>query len=213
MTGELHLGGVMGRLVGTALLLVVLSVPVRAEAQKAQARLGIGASAVFPTGEFHSGPNGEGFKAGWQGMAMLDVGVPYRPTGFRLEGVYGENQGNDQLIQSFAFLGPGLAVKMRMYGGDADVMLKNLPKAAGKPTTYLLGGIGVRRLSRIATQGGLSSDTSGTKFSWNAGGGVYLGGKASMIFLEARYVHVASFADFSTNHFPVTAGVRFGLSR
>ena len=204
----------MGRRVSAVLLVAFLSVPVRVQGQKMQARLGIGASAVFPTGEFHSGPNGEGFKVGWQGMALLDLGVPGRPSGFRLEGLYGENAGNDQLIQDVTGLvGPGLAAKMRMYGGDADLMLKNLPKAAGKPTTYLLGGVGLRRLSLIATQGGLTADTSATKFSWNVGGGVYLGGKASMFFLEARYVHVASFADLSTNHFPVTAGIRFGLSR
>jgi len=204
----------MGRVLGAMLAVLLVAVPVRTEAQKAQARLGIGASAVFPAGEFHAGPNGDGFNVGWQGMALLDVGVPGRPSGFRLEGVYGENAGNDQLVQDITGLvGPGLAVKMRMYGADADLMLKNLPKAAGKPTTYLLGGIGVRHLSLIATQGSLNADTSGTKFSWNVGGGVYLGGNASMIFLEARYVHVASFADLSTNHFPVTAGIRFGLSR
>jgi hypothetical protein len=201
----------MGRLVAAAVVAITVCAPAAIGAQTA-ARFGLGVSGTFPTGDFHADPSGDGFNIGWQGMIFFDVRQVGRPIALRLDGVYGENSANGQFKSDLAALiGPGVDAKIRMTGADADLVLNARPTGKRRALGYILGGIGARRVSLIASQGNVSTDTTNTKFSWNVGGGVNFPGGRSNFFLEARYVHVDAFegAGTSTNYFPITAGIRF----
>jgi len=57
-----------------------------AAAQGTSAQFGVGASLTIPVGDFHADANGDGFKAGWQGIALFEVRPRGSPLGFRLDG-------------------------------------------------------------------------------------------------------------------------------
>src|SRR5213078_5338141 len=63
-----------------------------AAGQGARVQFGVGGSLTVPLGDFHADANGDGFKAGWQGLALLDVRPRKSPVGFRVDFDYGENK-------------------------------------------------------------------------------------------------------------------------
>src|SRR2546422_11543527 len=61
------------------------------------------------------------------------------------------------------------------------------------------------------TSGGVTADSSETKFTWNFGAGLSFAVGSAAVFFESRYVDVAkSFGAAKTSFIPITAGVRFG---
>src|SRR2546430_17108690 len=67
-----------------------------AAGQGARVQFGVGGSLTVPLGDFHADANGDGFKAGWQGLALVDVRPRKSPVGFRVDFDYGENSSNDK---------------------------------------------------------------------------------------------------------------------
>src|SRR2546422_8411946 len=67
-----------------------------AAGQGARVQFGVGGSLTVPLGDFHADANGDGFKAGWQGLALLDVRPRKSPVGVRVDFDYGENSSNDK---------------------------------------------------------------------------------------------------------------------
>ncbi len=170
-------------------------------AQGTRAQFGVGASLTIPIGDFHADANGDGFKMGWQGIALLDVQPRGSPVGFRVDGTYGENNSNDKFNADLsAFVGAPTTAKVKQLGGTANGV-------AG----YLISGIGVYNVKLAITSGNTTADSSETKFVWNFGAGLSYAVGGAALFFEARYVDVAkSFGTAKTTFIPFTAGVRFG---
>jgi len=193
-------------------LAVTLATAAIAAAQGMRTQFGLGASLTVPTGDFHSDASGEGFNAGWQGMLLVDLKPRSSPIGFRLDGTYGQNGGNDQLNADLtAFVGAPTTAKMKTLGGTANVTY-NFHASTGGLGGYLLGGIGVYNVKLAITSGNTTADSSETKFAWNVGGGITSRVGRAALFFEARYFQVAkAFGGFRMTFLPITAGVRLGV--
>jgi len=93
-----------------------------AAGQGARVQFGVGASLTVPLGDFHADASGDGFKAGWQGLALVDVQPRKSPVGFRVDFDYGENSSNDKFNADLsAVVGAPTTAKVKLLGGTADV--------------------------------------------------------------------------------------------
>ena len=182
-----------------------------ATGQGARVQFGVGGSLIIPLGDFHADANGDGFKAGWQGLALLDVQPRKSPVGFRVDFIYGQNSANDKFNADLsAGVGAPTTAKIKLLGGTADVTY-HFKASSGGLAGYLLGGLGVYNVKLAATSGSVTADTSETKFTWNVGAGLSFAVGSAAVFFESRYVDVAkSFQASKTSFIPITAGVRFG---
>jgi hypothetical protein len=195
------------------LALACAAAPATTAAQQLpRARFGLGAGVTAPRGEYRDDGSGEGFNTGWQGMVFLEFRAPRKPLGLRVDLVLGENPANDSLNgDATTQSGQPTTVKMRMVGGNVDVMYSLLRSSRGGEG-YVLGGVGSYRVSFSTDIGGVTVDVSENKFAWNAGGGwAFPVGRAAML-LELRYYNVAT--TFTTSKklpfVALTAGFRFG---
>jgi opacity protein-like surface antigen len=197
----------MTRSSSTLAALMSLAGTVAASAQQLPpARFGIGAGITSPRGAYHANQLGEGFNSGWQGMGFLEFRRANHPLGVRVDVVIGENPANDQLNAN-----AGATVKMRMFGGDVD-LIYNFGQVATRIRAYVLGGVGRFSITRSSQSGGIAApDQSESKFGWNAGAGVMFPVRLGAFFLEARYFEISnSFVSSGNAPFVVaTAGFRF----
>jgi opacity protein-like surface antigen len=194
-----------------ALLVAALGAATSAHAQLRGPELGIAASVTFPTGDYHADRLGDGFNAGWQGMALLAFRVPRSPWGLRLDGTYGVNDANDQLKADLtAQFGKPIDVKTKLLGGNFDLTYSLY--SPGPVRAYVLGGLGVYHVTISIDSSGTTSNTSETKVAWNFGGGLNFSlGGGSALFFEARYIDVAAVSGYpKTTFVPITAGIRVG---
>ena len=172
---------------------------------------GLGLGGTFPVGDYHADPVGDGFNAGWQGMAFLEF-APMRsvsPFAIRIEGQYGENTANQTLKDDLTFAnGFPVDAKMRLAGGNLDVRFHSRRGGRRRGAGYLIGGVGIMSATFRVEGAGQVNDSTETNFTWNAGAGVSFPGRAAF-FLEARYMHVGDVQGVGTNYFPVVVGVRF----
>ena len=179
--------------------------------QGARAQFGVGGSLTIPIGDFHADANGDGFKAGWQGLALVEVQPRKSPVGVRLDFSFGENSSNDKLNADLtAAVGAPTTAKIKLLGGTADVTY-HFKASSGGVAGYFLGGLGVYNVKLAVTSGGVTADSSETKFAWNVGMGFTYAVGGAALFFEARYVDVAkAFGAAKTPFIPITAGIRFG---
>jgi len=193
------------------LVLASLVATATAAAQATSVQFGAGASLTIPIGDFHADANGDGFNAGWQGIALVEVRGRGSPVGFRVDGTYGENSSNDKLNADLTTaVGAPTTAKIKLLGGTADVTY-HFKRSSGGVAGYLVGGVGVYNVKLAVTSGGATADSSETKFVWNVGMGLTYAVGGAALFFEARYVDVAkSFGAAKTPFIPITAGVRFG---
>jgi outer membrane protein with beta-barrel domain len=204
-TKEVH----MSRSASAAAVLALACVTVTATAaaqRQSLSRLGVGLGLTAPRGEFRADANGDGFTTGWQGIVFLELKVPRSPLGLRVDGTFGENPANDQLKANSA----PATTKMRVFGGNVDLILR-LGGSSRGGGGYVLGGVGSYRVTLSTSSGGVTVDKPESKFAWNAGAGLtYPFGGAAM-FLELRYIDVAT--AFNVGRLPfvaLTAGFRLG---
>jgi opacity protein-like surface antigen len=184
--------------------------PALARAQIGTPQFGTAASVTFPVGDFASDVNGDGFKPGWQGMVFLGFRMGGSPLGFRVAGMYGINAANDQLrVDLTSRAARPTDAQTKFVGGDADLTFALPAPTRLKP--YVLGGVGLYKVTVSVTSGGVTADTSATRFAWNLGGGFTVGLGGAALFFEARYVHVDAVSGFPQTPFiPITAGIRLG---
>jgi len=191
------------------LILTSLVATATAVAQGTRAQFGVGASVTVPTGDYHADAAGDGFKVGWQTMALLDVRPSGSPLGFRVDAAYGQNSGNDKFNADVsAAAGAPATGRTRLLGGNADVTYHFRP--AGGIRGYLLGGIGVYSVQLALTSVGATGEGSETRFTWDVGGGFVYGNDSTALFVEARYVAIAPFGRLKATFLPFTAGIRTG---
>jgi len=194
-----------------AVVPVLLVAAATGAAQGSRYYFGVGGGLTVPTGEFATDANGDGFKTGWQGMALVHFALPR--FGVRLEATYGENSANDQLKADLsAAVGAPTDAKTKLLGGSVDLTYEFPTWYRAK--AYVLTGIGVYNTKLSVTSGNVTADTSKTKLALNAGIGVVADVGRAVLFLEARYFAISEPFGFGSDvkYFPIIAGLRFGGS-
>jgi opacity protein-like surface antigen len=149
------------------------------------------------------------FMSGWQGLVLVDLARPRSRIGLRLDATYGVNSSN-----------PQPALHTRLMGGSADFIYVFQNSARAQP--YLLTGLGLYNIRLYTTGGGTGVDTSSSKVSWNAGGGVRYGVPGATLFVEGRYRRVGRLTNTTAPDYRyidrsvgparlgITVGVRWG---
>src|SRR3989442_14497762 len=103
-------------------LVVTLATAAIAAAQGMRTQFGLGASLTVPTYDFHADASGEGFNAGWQGMLLVDLKPRSSPVGFRFDGTYGQNGGEDKPDAGpTPVVGAPTTAQMEKLRGNAEV--------------------------------------------------------------------------------------------
>jgi Outer membrane protein beta-barrel domain len=198
----------LGATLGVAMTALALATsPVAA--QKAGIGFGASVGANVPNGEF-----GDGAKTGL--VANGFVGVGTGKFGLRgelfwsrsdLDNAFIRKVGNAVLPES----GVGTVTgNVNLVGASANLVLP-LSQSIVKP--YVIGGVGVYR-RRVAQDVGGTVDEfrslrdTQTDVGYNGGVGLSIGGLGPSLFIEARYVSVATTPD-RTKFIPVVIGFSF----
>src|SRR3989440_4476159 len=195
-----------------SLVSVLCVAPIASPTAQIRPHFGVGGGVTLPTGDYHGDSLGVGFNNGWQAVALVDFAFPRSPIGIRVDGTYGVNNTNNN--GTFP-----THVQTKLLGGSVD--LTYVFQASTPVRPYVLTGVGLYHVRASTTGGGTGPDTSATKLSWNAGGGVRYGVRGSSLFLEARYSSMGHFLNgYATEgsfqpsvrvrQVGVTAGVRLG---
>src|SRR2546425_4236298 len=130
-----------------------------AAGQGARVQFGDGGSLTLPLGDFPADPNGDGFKAGWQGLALVDVRPRKSPVGFRVDFDYGENSSNDKFNADLsAVVGAPTTAKVKLLGGTADVTY-HFKASSGGMAGYLVRGLGGYNRKLAGTSRGATPGT------------------------------------------------------
>jgi opacity protein-like surface antigen len=197
---------------GVVVVLLSVIAATTVDGQGVRVEPGVGLSITVPTGEFHSTVYGDGYNVGWQGTALVDLQLPVRHLGLRLEGSYDENAANDKINADLSLQNPGTTEKIKVLGGSVDVTYTFRP-SADSIAEYVLAGIGVYDV-KVCSNAGCGSGE--TRVAWNAGAGIsHRLSRRAVLFLEARYFKFASVNASGYTHgkvtfVPVTAGMRWG---
>ena len=180
-------------------------------AQQTRPSYSLRAGLTVPTGSFHSNANGDGYNAGWQGMALVEFKLPRTAFGVRLDGSYGENSGNDKLqADNSVNTHTPSDIKAKILGANADLTFAF--NSSSRAKAYVLAGVGMYNFRTVANYITASSLSSKMSFAWNGGAGLsYSIGGVSLV-LEARYFNISSppFQASDIRYIPIFLGVRFG---
>ena len=187
--------------------LAVATTPLAAQ----KAGLGFGASvgANVPNGEFADGAQTGLVANGFVGVGTGRVGLRGELFWSRsdLDNAFIRKVGNAVLPSD----GIGkVSGNVNLVGGSANLVF-SLTQSVVKP--YLIGGVGVYH-RRVAQDIGGTIDEfqslkdSQTDLGYNGGIGIAIGGAGPSLFLEARYVSVATSPD-RTKFVPVVIGFTF----
>ena len=157
-------------------------------------RFGITGGAAIPVGNLS-----DFVKSGWTAGALLDIGLPLVPVGFRIDGTWTQFSDKD--------LPGGGTGKERIIAGTADLVYALNSLAMTK--FYLIGGIGVYNVKAERTDLILGSGTAtDTKFGINAGAGVRVQLTGFSTFVEARW-HDVFTQGSDPKMVPITVGITF----
>lgn len=219
------------RVVVAGLILAAGSAPLSAQVMvSSPVRFGITGGGTVPVSDFKNES-----ETGWHAGALLDIGLPFIPLGFRVDGMWHQLGEKD--------LGSGVTVKNRIIDGTVNA---TYTFGAMAPTKfYLIGGVGVynskaeveggllpvadRRLASIDGFGPASNATveealgpsttfqvgtstsdsdSETKFGVNAGAGLRLQLPGFSTFIEARW-HSIFTEGKNVQMVPISVGFTF----
>lgn len=160
----------------------------------------IGGGASIPRGNFDNF-----FDRGYNVTGSLGWQPAVSPLGIRFD------VGYDRFNSTGA---TGSSDKPSVWSGLAEATLKAPHWWAVQP--YLIAGGGVSRFSNYGNTptymtsigGTTSSGATMTKGQWNAGGGIGFGVGTARLFVESRYMHVAT-PNNATSFVPVIVGLSF----
>lgn len=177
-----------------AAMLVAAHAPLHAQMLTSPFRFGITGGATVPIGNLSDASS-----TGWNAGALLDVGLPLVPIGFRLDVTW--QQLGDKHFSD------GTDVKNRFIAGTANVLYTFNSMALTK--FYLIGGVGGYGFrSEVVPPGGPSITGSETKFGINAGAGVRFQLTGISTFVEARWHDVFTTGP-SSQFIPISVGITF----
>ena len=174
----------MRKLLGCALVLfAVAAMPVQA-----QVTFGVAGGLLMPTGDY-----GTVDKMGFIGGVGVRIPVGTAPVAVRLEGTYSQTSHD------------GIDGKTKIMGGMASLVYAF--QAGGAVTPYVLAGVGFYNVK--VTVPSFQVDTSVSKVGFGGGAGLRFPMGSASLFVEARYINVAT-SGGATTFFPFIAGVSFG---
>ncbi len=154
--------------------------------------LGISGGASIPTGDLSNSVN-TGYNIG----GHIGLGMPSLPISFR----------GDVNYDNFGAKGTTSA-NAHVWSYTANAVYDFPTMTSIRP--YIIGGIGGFKPGVSATSGGSTySASSGTKFGFDAGGGVSIPLSGFNAFIEARYNRFNNDGGGSTSFVPITFGVMF----
>lgn len=160
----------------------------RAEGQANPFSFGVTAGASKAIGDF-----GDGVDLGYHGGALIQWNGPALPFGVRLDGVYHRFSAKEDSD-----------VKLNILAGTVNGIF-NFPTAAGSPfVPYLIGGVGIYRLSVSCDD--CDDFDSESKAGFNGGGGVTFPMSGFSAFIEARYHHILT-DDEAAKMIPISFGI------
>ena len=145
----------------------------------------IAAGASMPQSDFKNG-----YDNGWDVTGSVGYHPWTSPVGIRFDVAYDRFGAKSTLA--------GTNDNLSVWSGLADLTLRVPKMWAVSP--YLIGGGGVSRFSAY------SGGSSQTKGQWNAGGGIGFGLANVKLFIESRYMHVAT-PGTATKYVPVVLGI------
>ena len=197
-------------------VVVSLFAATTATAQQARLSYGIGAGLIAPIGLFHKDQYGVGFNSGWEGMALVEFKFPQTVSiGVRFEGSYSQNSANDRLKAGLSSVSGGPSDgKAKILGGSVDLTIEFRSSSSHSPPhaiASVLAGFGMSNFKLSLFSGNMTYDTSKTKFTWNAGGGLSYRVGGAALFLEVRYFDIISPFGSDIRYVPIIVGVRFGM--
>lgn len=182
----------------TALLSLTLASNAQAQAQT-MPHFGISAGASIPQSSF-----GDGVNTGYNVNALVNVGIPLSPLGFRAEAGWNH----------FDLSGSNASGSVRMVNGALNVVLVPSSVMTAKP--YLIAGVGMYNVkTSVDNSGGLltgpfTTQSSDTRLGFNGGLGFAFGLGPVGTFVEGRYVSVNGKNGSSSLSFvPVSFGITF----
>lgn len=145
----------------------------------------IAAGTSMPQSDFKNG-----YDNGWDVTGSVGYHPWTSPIGIRFDVAYDRFGAKSALA--------GTNNNLSVWSGLTDLTLRVPRMWAVSP--YLIGGGGVSRFS------GYNGGSSQTKGQWNAGGGIGFGLGNVKLFLESRYMHVAT-PGTATKYVPVVLGI------
>jgi len=149
----------------------------------------IAGGASMPTSDFKNG-----FDRGWNATGSVGFHPFTSPIGIRFDAAY------DRFGVKNALAGGDDNVSV--WSGLADLTLRIPRMWAVSP--YLIGGGGFSHFGEY--NNGVATSNSQTKGQWNAGGGIGFGLGNVKLFVESRYMHVAT-PNTATSFVPVIVGI------
>ncbi|HWE42070.1 MAG TPA: hypothetical protein VG432_06180 [Gemmatimonadaceae bacterium] len=147
----------------------------------------IAAGPSMPKSDFKAG-----FNSGFNVTGSFGYHPWTSPIGVRFDAAYDRFGAKSGVI--------GTSSNLSVWSGLADLTLRVPRMWAVSP--YLIAGGG---LSHFSDFGGTGSTTKG---QWNAGGGIGFGLGNVKLFVESRYMHVAT-PNTATKYLPVVLGISF----
>jgi opacity protein-like surface antigen len=184
-----------------AAMLLASHAPLAAQMLTSPFRFGITGGATLPVGNLSDRSN-----TGWNAGALLDVGLPLVPIGFRLD-VTWQQLDTKRFAVGAAELPSGGEIKNRFIAGTFNALYTFNSMAPTK--FYLIGGVGGYNWREEVAPLALPSAThSETKFGINAGAGFRFQLTGFSTFIEARWHDVFTTGP-SSQFFPINVGITF----
>lgn len=176
-------------------LMLAAAAPAAAQAMiSSPVRFGLTGGATLPIGNLKDVSG-----TGWNAGALIDVGLPLVPVGFRVDALW--NQFGTKTFSD------GSSEKNRVIDGTANVVYTF---GSMLPTKfYLIGGVGLYNIkSEFTAPATATVSNTQTKFGVNAGAGLRFQLPGFSTFVEARW-HDIFTSGGSTQMVPVNIGITF----
>lgn len=181
-----------------AVLSAGCAVPASAQLASSPMRFGVVGGGTFPVGNLSHAS-----ASGWNAGALVELGLPLVPLGFRVEGVWHQLGSKDG-----TFFDPGSGLtstseKARVVAVTLDATYAFGPQPIIKP--YIIGGVGGYNVRFEPSSGGAFSET---RFGINFGAGLRVQLTGFSTFVEARW-HDIFTTGTSAQMLPIDVGVTF----
>jgi opacity protein-like surface antigen len=181
-----------------AVMSVVCATPASAQLASSPMRFGIVGGGTFPVGNLSDVAS-----SGWHGGALVDLGLPLVPLGFRVEGAWHQLGSKDQVVPDGAGGSETVSSKARVIAVTLNATYAFGPQPIIKP--YIIGGVGGYNVRFEQSSADAFSET---RFGINLGAGLKVQLTGFSTFIEARW-HDIFTTGTSEQMLPISVGVTF----
>ncbi len=180
-----------------AITSLTVAVPASAQLASSPARFGIVGGGTFPIGNLSNVSS-----SGWHAGALVDLGLPLVPLGFRVEGAW-HQLGTKTIEEAVPDRNPTITEKARVIAVTLNATYAFGPQPLIKP--YIIGGVGGYNVRFEPSDADAFSET---RFGINLGAGLRVQLTGFSTFAEIRW-HDIFTTGSSTQMLPISVGVTF----